>query len=193
MPIVSQISNAVSRTRTRVFLSDGGMSHLLLNVLKDFTENDSNEITNYAIEDGSDISDHIFQKPKTINLNAVLTDEIDNTQDVEEFINSLTSTIDNRMKMLQGWLDDKTTLTYCGYDNDIKDVLIESISRNSNQETGSGLNISISLKQINIANSMTVTTGLPKAGGPSAKSKVSAAGNPSQAPSILHGLSFGGK
>jgi hypothetical protein len=157
--IPAKISDAVFGDRTHAFLSDG-LNEVVFNVLRDESDTDTNEVTQHAIESGSPVTDHVIGRPKSLTLNIVFSDE-----DIL-FVNVPTSQedlflfepISERKQTLQGWNDNKDLLTYYSHDEDYEDVVIESISRNHTLEYGSGIGLTITLKQVNIVESAMVTT-----------------------------------
>jgi hypothetical protein len=158
MALFTDIKQTLFGGRSRAFLSDG-FDDLLLNVTMETTESDQIDITNHAIEKGSDVSDHAYSQPKTLSLKVVLTDDV---LALDDPLAILAPSIIDRLELLQGWLDDKTLLTYYGHDYDFDDMLIESVSRNKSADTGTGLGLDITLKMVTIAKSL--TTALVMAG-----------------------------
>jgi hypothetical protein len=118
--------------------------------------NDSNDITSHAIEDGSDISDHVISKPRTFSLDVVLSDEIIDAQDPNSIINRFTATIKDRLGIIENWLTNKDVLTYYAFEEDFEDVVIQSISKKKSLDVGSGVGLNIVLMRINIADSESV-------------------------------------
>jgi hypothetical protein len=156
MIISSKISDAITGKRHRCFLSDA-IKSVLLNVVIDDNENVSVDVTNHAIEkpasnSGSmDITDSTWQKPLQMRLNCVLTDDISDIITGWSAM-SLTS-IEDRKKILKSWMDNKTILTYYSWDTDYENILIEDVNYRRSAETGLGVGVELSLKQVNIAES----------------------------------------
>jgi hypothetical protein len=150
--IVEQISDAFRGQRTQAFLSDG-TDNVLFNVTLTTTETDTNEVTSHSVEQGADITDHIIEKPKQFSFNAVLSD---NDISIINPSSYFEESIEDRKKILDKWLTNKTLLTYYGHETDIENVVMESITRNKTRDVGEGLGLDIKIRQINIVESTTV-------------------------------------
>ena len=151
MQFTDSISSAIRGSKPRAFLSDG-TNEVLLDVVLSDTESDQMDVTRHAIEDGADVTDHVIESPKSFTLDAILTDDDIDTLNPNTFANKK---IDERLKIIQGWLDNKTILSYYGHDVDFSSVVIQNISRVKGQDTGEGIKISLSLSKITIAKSQT--------------------------------------
>lgn len=150
--IVEQISDAFKGQRTQAFLSDG-TDNVLFNVTISTTETDTNEVTSHAVEQGADITDHIIEKPKQFSFNAVLSD---NDLSIINPSGFFEESIEDRKKILDKWIKNKTLLTYYGHETDIDNIVIESITKSKTRDTGEGLSLDIKIRQINIVESTTV-------------------------------------
>jgi hypothetical protein len=151
MPAIKQeISNAVSGIRTRAFLSDDS-DDVVLNVTTTINDSDFVDVTRHAIEDGADVTDHVASRPGKFTFEAILTDDDFDALNPTSFFNK---TIEERFEIISGWIDNKTVLTYYGHETDIENVVIESISRRRQLNTGSGVTVSITLSKITIAESV---------------------------------------
>jgi len=184
MPITGKISDALSGRRERCFLSDE-IDSVLLNVMVDDNEDQSMEITNHAIENGSDIVDNTWQRPVQLSLNCVLTDDISDGTDWS--IMALTP-IEDRKKIIKEWMDDKIVLTLYSYDTDYEDMLVESVNYKRSLETGSGIGLQLNLKQVRIVQTQLVTLAAASTDkGKQPTSSASKSGTP-KLKSILAGL-----
>lgn len=156
-PIPSQITNAITNAHSHAFLQDDFNNMVTFNVLSDESDTDNNEVTNHAIESGSPVSDHVIGRPKQLNLNIILSDDdilfFNPPSGLSDL--ALFETISERLQTLWTWNNNKTLLTYCSYTQDYADMVIESIIRRQTLEFGSGIGISIILKQLNIVDSGT--------------------------------------
>lgn len=174
MQLSTQISAAVKGGKQRAFLSDGDKDVLLDVILSD-SESDTMQVTRHAIEEGSDVSDHVIESPKDFTVEAVLTDDDLDVYDPQSFANKK---IRERLKIIQEWIDNKIVLSYFGQDVDFQSVVIQRISRIKAPDTGEGIKISLSLSKITIAQSETteVNVKTTTAKGKTAKSSESKAG-----------------
>ena len=152
MALTSKISDAFSGRRQRCFLSDE-IDSVLLNVTMDDSEDQSVDITNHAIEDGSDIVDNTWQKPLSLSLNCVLSDDI---SDLTDWSIMAKTSINERKKILKSWMDDKIILTLYSWDTDYENMLVESVSYKRSQQTGTGVGLQLNLKQVNIVETQLV-------------------------------------
>lgn len=157
MGLTTKISDAITGKRERCFLSDDTNS-VLLNVVVDDSEIHPIDITNHAIEDGSDISDSTWQRPLQMSLNCVLTDSISDI--ISGWSEMSLTSMEDRKKILKTWMDDKTVLTFYSWDTTYKNMLIENIDYRRSLETGNGMGMELTLKQVNIAESQVAQVGL---------------------------------
>lgn len=148
--VVERISDAISGQKTRAFLSDG-IDDVVFDVIITENDSDSLNVTRHAVEDGSDVTDHVNSTPRKFSIDAILTDA---DLDVLNPVSFLNKTIDERLDVIDKWIKKKKVLTYYGHDKDIEDVIVQSISRKRSQSTGDGLEVSLSIDKINIVSSV---------------------------------------
>jgi len=141
--------------RTRAYLSDGGVD-IMLNAVENLTESAISEVTSHAIQEGADITDNVNPRSKDYNINAILTD---NDLDILNPLSFVNYTISERLEILDLWRELKSTLIYYGQDGDLENLQLSSITKNKTLETGEGLGLQISLKEINVATAETVEVG----------------------------------
>ena len=152
MGLSSKISDAITGQRERCFLSDGSLD-VLLNVTVDDSEDHSVDITNHAIEDGSDIVDNTWQKPIELSLNCILSDEL---TDLLDWSIMAKTKIEDRKYILQTWMELKQILTYYSWDTDYENMLIESINYKRSLDYGSGIGLTLNLKEVRIVETQVV-------------------------------------
>ena len=181
MQFTDAISSAIRGSKPRAFMSDG-INEVLFDVILSDVESDQLQVTRHAIEYGADVTDHVIDNPKDFSFEAVLTDDDINPLDPNTFKNKK---IDERLKIIQGWLDNKTILNYYGQDNDYSSVVISGIARNKAQGIGEGIRLSIGLAKITIAKSQVseITVKTTTAKGKSAKGKDEKSKDPSESKS----------
>lgn len=144
--IVEQISDALQGLRTRSFLSDN-IQDVLFDVTIEDSEEDINEVTRHAIEDGNDITDHVIEIPKRLSVRAVFSDDVLDLLDPTTFFNA---SIEDRLEILNRWVGQKQILTYYGHETDLINVVIESLVKSKNQDVGEGVEIDIALVKVNL-------------------------------------------
>ena len=164
MALGQEISAAIRGGRTQAFLSDG-VDFVVIDVVMDFSEDNSYQISRHTIEDGADISDHIDAKPRKWSFNGVLTDDDFDLLDPEGFFDA---TIEDRFEILEKYRIDKSLLTYYGHETDIENVAITSLQKTKNMESGAGWMISVGLTKINVSTFQTESIDLSS---PTAKGK----------------------
>lgn len=190
MQFSSQIQDAIRGSKPRAFISDS-TNEVLIDVVMSDTESDTMQVTRHAIEEGSDVTDHIIESPKEFSFDAILTDDDLDTSDPNSFKNKK---IDERLKIIQTWIDNKTVLSYYGHDVDLDYVVIQSINRVKAQDTGEGIKLSLSLTKITIAKSQTTEVSIKTttAKGKTAKQTDEKSGTKTENKSWLKGLAANG-
>jgi hypothetical protein len=152
---ISGLTKTIFGGRAHAYLSDE-IDDVLFNVVVDESTSDSNDVTAHAIEDGSDVEDHVVGKPRTFAINIILSDDTIDLLDPMSVVNRFTATIKDREEILEDWNELKKVLTYYAVDRDIEDVVIQSMTRRKSLDTGSGLGFSLTLCRVNIVDSDTV-------------------------------------
>lgn len=147
MSLVRKISSAIFGGRAHAFISDG-TDDVLFDTVLNFTETDNYQVTQHAIEDGGDISDHIDAQPKEISFSAIVTDDTWSILDPTSFFNAK---IQERFNTLERWKEEKPILTYYGHNADIENLVLSSVVRNKSIDTGNGWGLDITMKFVNIA------------------------------------------
>ncbi len=156
MSLVKKISGAIFGGRAHAFISDG-TDDILFDTVLNFTETDNFQVTQHAIEDGGDVSDHIDAKPKEISFSAVITDDTWSILDPTSFFNA---NIQERFNTLERWKEEKPILIYYGHNADIENLVLSSVVRNKSIDTGNGWGLDISMKSVNIAIATVTDTGV---------------------------------
>ena len=159
-----------------IFAEDTGTA-VIISPLMSENVSASIQVTDNAVEDGSIITDHIVKDPQSIDIQAFLADANDllgqavNTAKSAIGLSVDTMTVKDKMEMLEAWKDTGTIVTYSGpvfsglmttgYDITASSMLITALNSSRNTETGSGLDVSISLKKILIAEAVMKNAKLP--------------------------------
>jgi len=136
-------------------------------------------ITDNAVEDGTVISDHVNKDPESIEVRTFLCDANDLTA---KAIGAATSAlglstdsmkVSEKMELLKLWRDTGEIVTYSGpvfsglitdgYDIIAESMVITKIDSSRSQETGSGIDVGISLRKIVIAEALMKNSKLPMA------------------------------
>lgn len=161
-----------------IFSQDDGKTVILGPVTSE-SESGSIRITDNAVEDGTIISDHISNEPYTVEVKTFLSDANDLLAKAADAAKSVlgltvdTMTVKDKLKRLKAWRDDGEIVTYSGpvfsgkftdgYDIMAKSMVITKIDISRGNDTGSGVDVSISLRRIIIAEAMMKNAKLPTA------------------------------
>ena len=135
------------------------------------------QVTDNAVEDGSIITDHITKDPAAIDIQVFLADNNDLLGQAANAVKSAiglsvdTMTVKDKMEMLKAWAETGTIVTYSGpvfsgllktgYEIIASSMLITSINSSRDTETGSGMNVNISLRKIEIVEAVMKNSKLP--------------------------------
>lgn len=158
-------------------LSDGSTEVILSPVMSE-GESFSAEITRNAIEDGSNITDHVHPQPKNISIMAFLADKNDLMAVAASLIFGADKTVTEKLGWLKAWMEFGVPLIYSGpvfsgvikkgYDIFAEDMVISSLDIMRTSENGSGVEVSIALQEIIIAQARMESISLPQAARPRA-------------------------
>ncbi len=151
MSLSDKINDAITGGRSQAFLSDG-INDVLLNTVITYSESVYSDVSSHTIEDGANIEDHVSNNPKSFSISAVLSDNDYDLLDPSGFTNL---TIEDRFSLLESWREYKAVLIYYGHEFDIEDVIITSVTKDKNKDTGSGWEISIDFQEVKTASYMT--------------------------------------
>ncbi|MCL2154189.1 MAG: hypothetical protein FWH53_00850 [Leptospirales bacterium] len=159
-----------------IFAEDTGTT-VILSPLMTESISASIQVTDNTVEDGSIITDHIIKDPKTIELEIFLADDNDLLGKAADMAKSAlelnvdTMTVQDKIEMLEAWQEMGSIVTYSGpifsglittgYDITASSMLITRVDISRNTETGSGFNVSMSLKKITIAEAVMKNSKLP--------------------------------
>jgi len=132
----------------------------------------STDVTDNAIEDGSNVTDHVHNKPATFTVKTFLADQNDLVKAAMGALFGANKSVTEKIIMLKTWRDTKTLLKYSGpvfsgffsdgYDMFIGNVLITGLEISRDTGTGSGVDVSISFKQVVFATAVFEDINLPK-------------------------------
>lgn len=160
---MSVVSNIVSLlTNTKANLSDGS-DEVILGPVSEESENWTADVPTQAVEDGSEMTDHVHQNPGSFSVNTVFSDSSDLVSAAISLISGGDSmSVKDKVDKLKTWQKEGTLLTYSGpvfssflspgYDMVVEDVVISGLSLRRSNDSGSALVVAISLSEIQIAN-----------------------------------------
>ncbi len=130
-------------------------------------------VTNHAVEKGLNIGDHVRSNPDSFSVKTILVDK-NITGGLSDAVSAIVDplTVKKKIKKLKQWRNDGALLKYSGpvfsglvmngYDIAAQNLVLTSITISRTQETGAGIDLSLSLQQVTIAQSMTQEIKLPQ-------------------------------
>jgi len=138
----------------RAVLSDPETgTEIVLNVTNSFEQSWDDNVSEHAIEDGSDIGDNVNLNPFSLNLSIILTD----SKSGFEYINDRLS-VKEKFDQVMEWRAGKTKLNFTygktifskltKSDKIIKDLIIKSLSRKESKDLGNGIGLDMSLREL---------------------------------------------
>ena len=176
--IVSKVSDFLKNEKPCIFSEETGTSVILTPIMSQ-SKTGSVQVTDHAVEDGTTISDHVFKETELIELNAILSDSNDLLGQAVDSLKSWigagadSMSVQDKIELLEFWRDTGEIVTYSGpvwpglfvtgYDMTKSSMLITDVSLSNTEETGSAVNIDISLKKVTIAEAVMKNAKLPTA------------------------------
>ena len=152
------------------FLSDGINRVILTSVMSE-TETLGAEITKNAVEDGSNINDHVHVQPYQFAFKCFFADKNDLMAAAANLLLGADKTVTEKIVILKAWRTFGTLLTYSGplfsgfmtkgYDIYCENMVISNLGIGRSQDNGVGVDVSISLQEIVIAQAMIENIALP--------------------------------
>lgn len=113
---------------------------VLVDVVNDESPSFSNEITDYPVEDGTVISDHINNKPVELSLDIIITGD----DAVEKY---------ERLREIR---DNRELISVIGALEVYTNMAIQDLSLTKNKDNIEGFSASINLKQLQISKAETI-------------------------------------
>jgi len=133
---------------------------------------ESASVSNHAVEDGSDIADHVDPANGKLSISTIITRDM-NLIGVSLF--GADKSPEEKITLLKKWLGCGTLLTYSGpvfkgigvlkqgIDIEMRNLVLSGASFKRDVNTGGGFNVALTLEQIRIACAKEVVVDLPKA------------------------------
>lgn len=121
----------------------------------------SNRITSYAVDDRSNVTDHVFNENPSFTITGVVSN-----YPVTEYDSNIIGYSDDRAgradKLLQEWWKNRTEVTILTELNDFNFCVLESYSASFTAQTSDVLEFTIRVQQIRKVSSSVVTVVLPE-------------------------------
>ena len=131
---------------------------------------ESASVSSHAVEEGSDVADHVDPANGKLSISTVITRNMDL---IGSALFGADKTPEEKIIQLNKWLNNGTLLVYSGpvfkgvgvfkqgIDIVMRNLVITSASFKRDGSTGGGFNVSMSLEQIRIAYAKKVSASLP--------------------------------
>lgn len=188
-------------TGTKASLSDGELTEVILGPVSEESKKISADVPMSAVENGTEVGDHIHTKPSQFSVNTIFTDSSDLISAALSALSGGSMSVSDKIKTLEDWQKSGTLLTYSGpvfssflhsgYDMIVSDVVISDLSITRNNDTGAGVLVGIQLSKIPMATAAMTTIELPKALSSKTNKGVSATGTAQAAGSSGNGAAGG--
>lgn len=148
-------------------------TEVILGPVMSESENYSVEVSSYAIENGSEVSDHVHAQPETFSITTFLVDANDLMQSATSLIFGAKQSVAEKIALLRFWQDEGELVTYSGpvmsglfskgYDIYVEDLIINNMRIERNSNSGSGIEVTLEFKKIIIAYMEITKINLPQA------------------------------
>lgn len=172
------ILNLIFGTPGMLYDKKTGKNQVILGPISGEDELYSANVCTHAIENGSEISDHVHSQPGQFSIKTFFVDKNDLMSMAAELVGVDNQTVSQKLALLKQWRETGELLIYSGpvfsgiimrgYDMYVEDVVITSLGISRTVDNGDGVEVSISLKKIIIADALTTSIRLPQSVRPAA-------------------------
>lgn len=166
------ILNLIFGTPGMLYDKKTGKNQVILGPISGEDESYSANVCVHAIESGSEISDHVHTQPGQFSIKTFFADKNDMMAMAAELVTANNQTVSQKLALLKEWRETGELLVYSGpvfsgmilrgYDMYVEDVVITSLGISRTVDNGDGVEVSISLKKILIADALTTSVRLPQ-------------------------------
>lgn len=149
-----------------------GQYQVILGPISGEDESYSANACSHAVENGSEISDHVHAQPGQFSIKTFLVDKNDVMAMAAGLVTGDNQTVSQKLALLKLWRETGELLVYSGpvfsgmilrgYDMYVEDVVITSLGISRTVDNGEGVEVSISLKKVIIADALTTSVRLPQ-------------------------------
>lgn len=174
--------------------SETGLFEVVLGTILAEGEAYSASVAAHAIENGSEVSDHVHPQPESFSITTFMVDKNDLMGAAASLVLGSDMAVSDKIASLVDWHKNGELLIYSGpvfsgffekgYDMYVEDVVISSMNINRSPGKGVGVEVTLNLKKVTVVDTLFMMLNLPqpikKAGakGKAAKGKASAAAKP---------------
>jgi hypothetical protein len=183
------ILNLIFGTPGMLYDKKTGKNQVILGPISGEDESYSANVCSHAIENGSEISDHVHAQPGQFSIKTLLVDKNDVMALAAGLVTGSNQTVSQKLALLKDWRETGELLVYSGpvfsgmilsgYDMYVEDVVIIGLSISRTVDTGEGVEVSISLKKVIIADMLTTSVRLPQPVRPAANAGQQSTGSTS--------------
>lgn len=166
------ILNLIFGTPGMLYDKKTGKNQVILGPISGEDESYSANVCVHAIENGSEISDHVHAQPGQFSIKTFLVDKNDAMAVVAGLVTGNNQTVSQKLALLKEWRETGELLVYSGpvfsgmilrgYDMYVEDVVITNLGISRTVDNGEGVEVSLSLKKILIADVLTTSIRLPQ-------------------------------
>lgn len=152
MALLSRVGTSIGLRKKTLCIITSEDARVECNSTTDVSESYSAQVTNYQIENGTNISDHVHPSPEILSLNIILSND---DVDYSNPLNALEDTAEDKKKQFIKWYATGTRLDI-QYGNDFfSDYVLTAFSPAKNAEVGKNYSAAVSFQKVIIASVQT--------------------------------------
>ena len=151
MGTLTKVAQALQGFSTRWLLTDD-TDTVVFDVTQDWGKSLPGQVAEHAVEEGSDLTDHIKRGNREIRMSILMVQEIGGLSGLFQDDPNL------RADQLEKWWEEGTVLQLGGKEN-MDNIVIESLSASRAAETADARTYDVVLKQVRIADTDAVDLG----------------------------------
>lgn len=165
--------NLIFGTPGMLYDKKTGKNQVILGPISGEDESYSANVCSHAVENGSEISDHVHSQPGQFSIKTFLVDKNDLMAMAAGLVTGDNQTVSKKIALLKLWRETGELLVYSGpvfsgmvlsgYDMYVDNVVIAGLGISRSVDNGEGVEVSISLKNIIIADALKTSIRLPHA------------------------------
>lgn len=166
------LADLLFSTPAMLYDSETGLKELILGPIISEGESYSASVASHALENGSEVSDHVHAQPASFSVTTFLVDKNDLMSSAASLVLGSDKSVDEKITQLKEWHESGELLVYSGpvfsgffekgYDMYVEDVVISSMSIGRGVDKGAGLEVTLSLRKITIADTQMMSVNLPQ-------------------------------
>jgi hypothetical protein len=148
----------------RCFLEDDNNRKVHFDSVENESWSSSTSVTDYSVEKGKNITDHIKVNPDSISLSSTISNHTSITQQILDAKSlDVTDSLTERLNQLIEWQKKGALLTYYGaLWEGVTNCLITSMGQNRTSSTGEAVELTLSLQKVEIAEQQETSPASPE-------------------------------